>query len=62
MKLPVLRAAPLYAPRFVDRGERRDDVVIAAELRQRQLDAGAGGLVRLEEDEFVFVTDNHFGG
>lgn len=37
----------------------REDIVIAAMWRQEHLDAGAGGLDRLDEDEFVFVRNDH---
>ena len=51
-------ARDLAAPRLVDLGQGRDDVVRPAYLGERELDAGAGGLLRLEEDELVLVADD----
>jgi len=45
---------------FDQRRNRRHDVLRATLLRQENLNAGAGGLCRLDEDEFVFVRKDHF--
>ena len=57
----VLRTRiPELAPQRVV-GVARDDVVRAAELRQRDLDAGTGGLARADENEPVSMRDDHVG-
>jgi hypothetical protein len=59
MQPPVLGAPASGAPRFILPGEGGDDVVRPTKLGQRELDAGAGGLLRPEEDELVLVRENH---
>src|SRR5512143_2770023 len=60
MQPPVLSAAAAGAPRLIFPGERGDDVVRPAKLGQRELDAGAGGLLGPEEDELVLVREDHW--
>jgi len=48
-------------PPLLGIADRSDDVVGPAQLSKRELDAGARGLSRLQEDEFVFVRDDHAG-
>src|SRR5262249_31939806 len=59
MQPPILRPTSIGAPRLVDLGQGGDDVQRPAQIGERELDAGAGGLLGLEEDEFVGVADNH---
>src|SRR5438874_4677755 len=47
---------------FNRRCDRRDDVSRAAMSREKNLNAGACGLRRLNEDEFMFVGQNHGTG
>src|SRR5262249_52030944 len=44
---------------LIGRRVARDDIVRAAMLRQRDLDAGAGGLARFDEDVAMRVADDH---
>ena len=44
---------------FDRRHNRRDDVLRAAMFRQKDFDACAGGLRRLDENELVFVGQDH---
>ncbi len=44
---------------FNCRHNRRHDVLRATMFRQEDFDARAGGLRRLDEDEFVFVGQDH---
>jgi len=44
---------------FDGRCDRRHDVLRATKLRQENFNARAGGLCRLDEDEFVFVGQDH---
>ena len=45
---------------FDRRRNRRHDVFRATELCQEDLNAGAGGLRGLDEDEFVLMRQDHF--
>ena len=42
--------------------DRRHDIMRAAVLREENFDARAGGLGRFDEDELVFVGNDHRGG
>ena len=46
---------------FDRRHNRRHDVLRTTMFRQENFNAGAGGLRRLNEDEFVFVGQDHVG-
>src|SRR5215471_8855782 len=59
MQPPVLRAALPLALRLIDVGQRGDDVVRAAQLAERELDAGPSRLLGLEENESMRVRDDH---
>ena len=59
MRAPILRAPPIGAERLVVGRDRGDDIVGTAELGQRELDAGAGGLSGFQENEFMLVRDDH---
>jgi hypothetical protein len=65
MHAPILRRPALIVqdllPPLLGVADRSDDVVGSAQLAKRKLDAGACRLSRLQEDEFVFVRDDHAG-
>jgi hypothetical protein len=60
MLSPIARLASGDAQRLIAFGNRRDDVVGPAELRQRKLDARAGRFLSLDKNELVLVRDDHF--
>src|SRR5262249_59309065 len=53
---PAVVAGPMGGDRREDRG---DDVVLAAVLREVDLEAGAGGSKRLDEEETGILGDDH---
>ena len=57
----ILRAAiaETSANRFVGRGDRRDDILLAEILRKSNLDAGASRFCGLQKDESVLMRDDH---
>jgi hypothetical protein len=59
MPPPVLRATSVGAQRLVGLGERSNDIALAAQVGERELNASSRCLPGFEEDKFMLVRDYH---